>query len=134
MLFFVGFAAFKKRRQILDKANPNLSIEYADGATLATLMDEKILQAEQVQSLEQAFLPLVEQNDSIRLVIDFSKVQFLTSSLLGLLIRLNKKVCQNQGRLRLCSIDPKILEIFKITRLDKVLEICSDRQQALIDF
>jgi len=118
----------------MDKVSPNLSIEYADGATVATLMDEKILQAEQVQSLEQAFMPLVEQNDSIRLVIDFSKVQFLTSSLLGLLIRLNKKVCQNQGRLRLCSIDPKILEIFKITRLDKVLEICSDRQQALIDF
>ena len=118
----------------MDNANPNLSVEYIEEATVATLTDENILQAEQVQSLESTFLPLVEQNGAIRLVIDFSNVRFLTSSLLGLLIRLNKKIYENQGRLRLCSIDPKILEIFKITRLDTVFEIYSDKRQALSDF
>ncbi len=79
-------------------------------------------------------MSLIEQNTGIRLLIDFSSVQFLTSSVLGLLIRLSRRIFQSEGRLRLCSIDPKILEIFKITRLDKVFEIYNDRQQALENF
>ena len=56
-------------------------------------------------------------------MIDFSNVKFLTSSVLGLLIRISKKVYEAEGKLRLCSIAPKILEVFKITRLDKIFEI-----------
>ena len=118
----------------MDSSNPNLSIEYIDGVTVAVPTDAKILEEEQIQSLEKTFMSLIEQNKAIQLLIDFSNVQFLTSSVLGLLIRLSRKVFQSEGRLRLCSIDPKILEIFKITRLDKVFEINKDRQQALESF
>jgi anti-sigma B factor antagonist len=99
----------------MDRPNPNLSIEYIDGVTVAVPTDAKILEEEQIQSLEKTFMSLIEQNTGIRLLIDFSGVQFLTSSVLGLLIRLS-------------------LEIFKITRLDKVFEIYKDRQQALEGF
>jgi anti-sigma B factor antagonist len=118
----------------MDRPNPNLSIEYIDGVTVAVPTDAKILDEEQIQSLEKTFMSLIEQNTGIRLLIDFSGVQFLTSSVLGLLIRLSRRVFQSEGRLRLCAIDSKILEIFKITRLDKVFEIYQDRQQALEGF
>jgi anti-sigma B factor antagonist len=115
----------------MDQSNPHVSIEYIDGVAVAVLTDAKILDEEQIQSLEKTFMPLIEQGTGIRLLMDFCNVQFLTSSVLGLLIRLNRKVFQSEGRLRLCSVDPKILEIFKITRLDKVFEIYKDKQQAL---
>ncbi len=118
----------------MDQSNPNLSIEYIDSVTVAVPTDAKILDEEQIQALEKTFMPLIEQTNGIRLLIDFSNVQFLTSSVLGLLIRINRKVLQSEGRLRLCCIDPKILEIFKITRLDKVFELYQDRQQALEGF
>jgi anti-sigma B factor antagonist len=115
---------------MMDQMNPNLSIEYSDGVAVAVPTDTKILDEEQIQSLEKTFMPLIEQTNGIRLLIDFSNVQFLTSSVLGLLIRINRKVLQSEGRLGLCSIDRKILEIFKITRLDKVFEIYIDRESA----
>jgi anti-sigma B factor antagonist len=111
--------------------NPNLSVEYINGVTVAVPTDSKILGEDQIQSLEKTLMPLIEQGQGVRLLIDFVNVQFLTSSVLGLLIRLNRRVSQSEGRLRLCSIDPKILEIFKITRLDKIFEIFQDREQAL---
>jgi anti-sigma B factor antagonist len=114
----------------MDRMNPNLSIEYIDGVAVAVPTDAKILDEEQIQSLEKTFMPLIEQTRGIRLLIDFSNVQFLTSSVLGLLIRIHRKVLQSEGRLGLCGIDRKILEIFKITRLDKVFEIYADRQAA----
>ncbi len=118
----------------MDQMNPKLSIEYTNGVTVAVMTDDKILEEEQIQSLEKTFMPLIDQTGKIRLLIDFGNVQFLTSSVLGLLIRINRKVYQSEGKLRLCSIDPKILEIFKITRLDKVFEIFPTRQEAMDGF
>jgi anti-sigma B factor antagonist len=118
----------------MDQASPNLSIEFIDDITVAALTDEKILEEGQIQALESSFLPLIEQNSPVKLLIDFSAVKFLTSSVLGLLIRISKKVYESGGRLRLCCIQPKIYEIFKITRLDKIFEIYKTRQEALETF
>lgn len=116
----------------MDELNPNLQIDYHGQVVAATLTDEKILEDDQIQALEGSFMPLIEQNNNIQLVIDFSNVKFLTSSVLGLLIRISKKVYEQEGKLRLCAIDPKILDVFRITRLDKIFEIFPDQDEALI--
>jgi anti-sigma B factor antagonist len=48
-----------------------------------------------------------------------------------LLIRLSKKVYERKGQLKLCGINAKIFEIFKITRLDRVFDICRDVDEAV---
>ncbi len=116
----------------MDQVNPNLEIEYCGDVVVATLTDERILEDEQIQALEGSFMPLIEQTDNIQLIIDFSNVKFLTSSVLGLLIRISKKVYEKNGKLRLCAINPKIMEVFRITRLDKIFEIFSDKDDALV--
>ncbi|MCE5187343.1 MAG: STAS domain-containing protein [Planctomycetaceae bacterium] len=116
----------------MDKASPNVSVKFHGPVAIALLTDEKILDESQLQGLQSSFMPLIEQNPKIQLVIDFSNVKFLTSSVLGLLIRISKKVYETDGRLRLCSINPKIMEIFRITRLDKIFEIYPNVDDALI--
>ena len=116
----------------MDNTSPNMSIEYAgEEIVVAVLTDEKILEEMQIQALESSFLPLIEQNSPLQLILDFSNVKFLTSSVLGLLIRISKKIYETEGVFRLCCIQPKIFEIFKITRLDKIFEIYPTRQDAL---
>jgi len=116
----------------MDKKSPNMTIEYVnEEIVVASLTDEKILEEPQIQALESSFMPLIEQNSPLKLVVDFSQVRFLTSSVLGLLIRLSKKIYESEGVFRLCCIQPKIYEIFKITRLDKIFEIYPTREEAL---
>lgn len=109
---------------------PKISVEYTEKATIALLTDEKILKEDDIKALENSLMPLVDQNPGINLIIDFSNVRFFSSAVLGLLIRVSKKIYESGGRLKLCSIDSKIYEIFKITRLDTIFEICDDRQKA----
>jgi len=116
----------------MDNINPNLSLEFRGQVVIATLTDEKILDESQLQGLEGSFLPLVEKTPGVQLIINFENVKFLTSSVLGLLIRISKKVYETEGILRLCSIGPKILEVFRITRLDKIFEIHPDVDEAMI--
>jgi len=114
----------------MDQVQPKIAVEYDKNATIVTLMDERILDESEVQALANSLMPLVEETNAINLVIDFGNVKFLTSAVLGLLIRVSKKVYESGGQLKLCSINPKIFEIFKITRLDRVFDIYEDRSEA----
>ncbi len=113
-----------------DKKSPPVAVTYEGDVTIATLTRERILEDADIRALEETILPLIAQADSIRLVIDFSTVRFLTSAALGLLIRISKKVREQGGRLALCSIQPKIYEVFRITQLDQVFQIFPDADQA----
>jgi anti-sigma B factor antagonist len=102
---------------------PNISIKYDDKVTIITFTQEKILEQTDIKALQDSILSVVEQAGPINLILDFSNVQFLSSSVLGLLIRISKRVYEAEGQLALCSIIPKIYEIFKITRLTNIFDI-----------
>ena len=109
---------------------PKISVEYTENATIMTFTDERILEERDIQALQESVMSVVEQAEQINLVLDFRNVRFLSSAVLGLLIRVSKKVYERQGKLRLCNIDPKIYEIFRITRLTKVFDIRKDLESA----
>jgi anti-anti-sigma factor len=114
----------------MEQMSPRMSVTYTEEATIVTFTDEKILEEKDVRELEQALASLIEQAEGIKLVLDFSKVRFMSSAVLGLLIKVSKRVYQHNGRLALCAIGPRIYEIFKITRLTKIFDIYKDAEAA----
>jgi anti-sigma B factor antagonist len=60
-----------------------------------------------------------------QLLLDFCNVVYITSAELGTLIGLHKKMKDMGGRLTLFNLNAQVLEVFKITRLDTLLEICA---------
>jgi anti-anti-sigma factor len=63
----------------------------------------------------------VATRNGLRLVIDFSEIQNISSEILGELINLKKKLTAARGRLRIEHVHPDLVEIFRMTRLDQVL-------------
>jgi anti-sigma B factor antagonist len=115
---------------VMASIKPRISVEYADNATIITFTDEKILEEKDVQALQESIMSVIEQADRISLILDFRNVRFLSSAVLGLLIRVSKKVYEHDGQLKLCGINPKIYKIFKITRLTKIFDIYQDLASA----
>ena len=115
----------------MDKMSPKISVEYFENATVALISEEKILQEHDIQALENSIMPLIENSHGINLVMNFSNVKFLTSSALGLLIRISKKIYEMEGKLLLCCINPKIYQIFEITRLNEVFAIFESQELAM---
>lgn len=109
---------------------PRISVEYAESATIVTFTDEKILEEKDIQALQDSIMSVIEQAERINLILDFCNVRFLSSAVLGLLIRISKRIYEHDGQLRLCNINPKIYEIFKITRLNKIFDIYKDIKNA----
>ncbi len=109
---------------------PSISVEYAGNATVMRFTDEKILEEKDIKVLQESIMSVIEQAERINLILDFGNVRFLSSAVLGLLIRISKRIYERDGQLRLCNINPKIYEIFKITRLTKTFDIYNDIESA----
>ncbi|MBN1795350.1 MAG: STAS domain-containing protein [Sedimentisphaerales bacterium] len=111
--------------------NTRLEVEYGPQADIVTLTDEKILEDKDIRELEQQMQSVIEQSSIKKIVLDFSRVKFMSSAVLGLLIKISRRVYEQDGNLALCGISPKIYEIFKITRLTKIFDIYKDVDSAI---
>ena len=109
---------------------PRISVEYASKAVIISFTDEKILEDKDITALQESIMSVIEQSQKINLILDFRNVKYLSSAVLGLLIRISKRIYETEGHLRLCNINPKIYEIFRITRLTKTFDIYKDIESA----
>ena len=113
---------------------PKISVKYAGSATIVSFTDERILEEKDINELQESLMSVIESASAkISLILDFGNVRFLSSAVLGLLIRVSKRIYEQEGQLRLCNINPKICEIFKITRLTKTFDIHTDVESAAED-
>src|SRR3954471_19475982 len=64
-------------------------------------------------------------------VVDLGATSFIDSSSLGVLISAHRRLSGRDGRLVIACDVPAVLNTFKITGLDAVLEITGSRDEAL---
>ena len=110
---------------------PRLNVTTEGDATVVELTDRKILDEVNISQIGERLNGLVADSDSPKVIIDFSAVSHMSSSALGMLITLHKRIREKGGQLRLCAIQPGIYEVFVITRLNEIFQICSSRGAAL---
>lgn len=111
-----------------------LEVEDIGNVTVVNFVDKKILDEQNIQIIGEQLFGLVDVQERRKLLLNFSNVEYLSSSALGKFITLNKKVNAVGGKLILCNIDPQIYEVFEITKLDKLFNIQKEEQAALQAF
>ncbi|MBX9654498.1 STAS domain-containing protein [bacterium] len=111
-----------------------IETEEIGDVTVVRFVDRRILDEQNIQLIGDQLFALVDEDHRTKILLDFGSVEYLSSAALGKLLNLNKKVDKMQGQLRLCRIKPEILEVFQITRLDKVFSIYEDQGIALESF
>ena len=112
----------------------HLRVETVTGTTVVTFVESSLLSEEVIQEVGDQLASLVEDQGNTRLLLNFSNVKFMSSAILGQLIKLNKKVTRANGRLKLCGFAPNLREVFRISQLDRLFEIYDDEQLALDRF
>jgi len=74
---------------------------------------------------------LAKIGDQPRLIIDFSKLDYISSAGLRVLLLAAKKVKQGNGRLILCALKEHIHEVFEISGFLSILDIRLSAADAL---
>ena len=66
---------------------------------------------------------LTDEPRGSHLLLDFSKVEYINSDDLGVLINLHKRLKRFGGRLTLFNLNAQVYEVFTVTRLHTFLTI-----------
>lgn len=113
---------------------PWLEVETVADVAVARFTRGRFLEEETVQVVGEQLLRLAEDTGCRKFVINFSKVESMTTALFGKLVALNNKVEALGGRLVLCQVGPFLSEIFKILTLPRQIAVYDGEQEALQSF
>jgi anti-sigma B factor antagonist len=111
------------KEMLMEQEPSTIIVEYGTDVTFVTFTEERIVDEEQIRELRESLEPVIEKNEDKKLILNFSNVSFMTSALLGLLVRIHKKVRELGGRVQLSNLDPNLYKVFEITQLTRVFDI-----------
>lgn len=108
-----------------------LRVRSVEDVTTVRFQDASILDAELIHGIANELDQLIESENSKKVLLDFTEVTFFSSSALGVLVTLSKKMAQRDGELVICALAAELVKVFKITNLDKLFKFADDEDQAL---
>ena len=113
---------------------PPLSVVQEKAVRVVEFTNNKILDEANIAEIGSTLSTLIDENENPKLLLDFANVDHLSSAALGMLINANNRIKQKNGQLRLAAIKPQILEVFVITKLNKLFKILPTKADALASF
>jgi anti-sigma B factor antagonist len=91
-------------------------------------LEEKKIGVENIVKIKKDVLDAISvSKDTV--IIDFSKVDYLDSSGMGMLLSLQKK--SKDKELRLCGLNDAVANLLKLTKLDTIFKIYDTVEEAL---
>lgn len=77
---------------------------------------------EQAGELVEVFNSIIEKSPE-EVIIDISELKSITSSGIGKIVLLYKSLRKKNGKIKIIGVNDTIMQIFKIVKLDKLVEI-----------
>ena len=109
------------------------TVRQAGKYTVVEFQTPSLMNPLELERIGGGLFKLVDEEKRDRLVLDFAKVQYLSSQAIGIILTLNKKLgaAPAGGKLVLCGVGPQLMQLLKITRLDRILTIKADQKDAV---
>src|SRR5262249_34613618 len=98
-----------------------LDVETVGDIAVARFTRRRILQEDSVQAAGDQLLGLPEDTGCRKVVLNFSKVEGMTTALVGKLVAAHRKIEQAGGRLVLCEVGAPLQEILTLCKLPQVV-------------
>src|SRR5688500_2387212 len=112
--------------------DPFFTAEQVDKYTVVTFQTASLMNPNELEKIGAALYRLIDEEQRRFLLIDFTRVKYLSSQAIGIVLTLNKKLSQQPGSsFVLCGVGPSLMQLLKITRLDRILTIKENQAEGL---
>jgi anti-sigma B factor antagonist len=100
-----------------------------DSGTAIVELEGMLVLGRESQEVESTIEKLV-QNGNKKIIVDLTKVSYVDSSGIGILVGSFGHCKRGGGAMRLTGVSDNILKIMKLTRVDQVLQVDASLQEA----
>lgn len=111
-----------------------LELRDEDDVLVITLTKSKIVDEPVFEQIGKELNDAIAQAVSKKIVLDFQRVEFMSSGMIGRLVAFNNNCKQAGVKLKLCNVSDNLMEVFRITKLNKLLDIQKNLEKALASF
>lgn len=108
----------------------SLNISSEDQSGVKILHIEGRLDATSSPALDEQLSSLISSGTT-KLIVDFSKVEYLSSAGMRLMLSNTKKASGQSGKLIFASINDDVMEIIRMAGFEKILSISSSVEDAI---
>lgn len=111
-----------------------LRVEPVEGVAVVHFADSSLTSELAIQQLETQLQLIADQVGAGKVLLNFRNVHFMSSAVLGVLLKLSRSVTKAGGVLKLCGLEPGLKEAFRASQLDKMFAIYDEESAALDAF
>ena len=108
-----------------------VDITNADGIVVVSFGLQTLDSISGIEQMSERLREFVAAEEPEKMVIDFDGVRFFSSTMLGLLVDVWRRLKEYDGVMLISGINPQLNRVFKITNLDKIFSFYPDSGSAV---
>lgn len=111
-----------------------ISLSEADSqAIVVRFANDKMDESQRIEQIDRELNDTLARVVHNKLLLNFDGVSFMSSDMISKLIMLNKS-CKSRGvKLKFCGVAPSVMEVFKITQLDRIFDMVDTGEMAFVE-
>ena len=108
------------------------TVQQVENFTVVEFQIRSLMDPGELEKIGAELYRLIDVEDRRRIILDFEKVQYVSSQAIGIVMAMRKKLnALKKSRLVLCSVSGPLQQLLKITGLDKMLTVKPSQQEAM---
>jgi anti-sigma B factor antagonist len=111
----------------------HVQAETIGDVTVIRFKDDRLVADEDILEFEAEINRLTD-GLAPRVLLDFKTIRQMSSSALGKILALRRKIAEARGEFKLCRLSADLREVFEITKLNQTFPIFDDEASALKSF
>ena len=125
----VGHDARIRERSHMSSA---FTVQQVENFTVVEFQTRSLMDPAELEKIGAELYRLIDVEDRRRIILDFEKVQYISSQAIGIVMAMRKKLMAlKHSRLVLCSVNGPLQTLLKITGLDKMLTVKPTQHEAM---
>lgn len=113
----------------------HLKLQDVDGVAVIDFVDSGLMfETVLVQEIGNELQSILNEHGYSRILLDFDRVQYMSSSMLAQLVKLSRTVDKGSGQLKLTNLGPILRDTFRIGHFEPLFAIYDTRDAALKAF
>jgi len=114
--------------------NLRTKVRHDKDIVIVELLDEEIIDEAITNEIAELLFSIVADNPPIKMLLNFARVRQVGSSMLSILVLLNRRIEKSESTIKLCCIKSSLYEMFSTTKVSRLFDIYEDEEAALANF
>lgn len=108
-----------------------LRLHTVDDVVVVEFMVMGLSESPELQGIEEQLQEALMRSRTKQMVVDCSRLHFIASRALGMIVSLSRLAEYQKGKLIVCGLREQIRQLFRFSGLDRFLAVAGTREEAI---